>query len=126
MKFRLSDLGTLKLPTKFTVTIVSYHPRMAPALRRIALGLGAAAIASIGVPAQTRPPAVTARALRAAPAADWLSYGRDHAETLMFQHSFNICFAAIDNELQAAVMQMELVEKVRFQHSEKGPKFDEC
>ena len=45
------------------------------------LGLGAVAIVSIGLPAQTRPVAVTTQALRTAPAAEWLSYGRDQAET---------------------------------------------
>ena len=45
------------------------------------LGLGALAVVSAGVLAQSRPAAVTARSLRAAPAAEWLTYGRDYAET---------------------------------------------
>jgi len=36
---------------------------------------------SAGVLAQSRPAPVTDRSLRAAPAAEWLSYGRDYAET---------------------------------------------
>jgi quinohemoprotein ethanol dehydrogenase len=45
------------------------------------LAVGALAVVSVGLLAQARPPAVTATALRAAPPAEWLSYGRDQAET---------------------------------------------
>jgi quinohemoprotein ethanol dehydrogenase len=50
-------------------------------LRRALLGVGVLAVVSVGLLGQSPPPAVTAQALRAAPAAEWLSYGRDQAET---------------------------------------------
>ena len=52
-----------------------------PSLRRALVGLGFVAIVSAGLLAQSRPAAVSERSLRAAPAAEWLSYGRDYAET---------------------------------------------
>src|SRR5688500_15245272 len=54
---------------------------MPQTLRRAALGVGALAVVSAGLLAQTRPPTVTAQRLRTAPAAEWLTYGRDQAET---------------------------------------------
>jgi PQQ-dependent dehydrogenase (methanol/ethanol family) len=54
---------------------------MSHALRRVALGAGALAVLFVAVSGQTRPPAVNERSLRTAPAAEWLTYGRDQAET---------------------------------------------
>jgi quinohemoprotein ethanol dehydrogenase len=45
------------------------------------LGLGALAAVSAGLLAQSRPATVTQRTLRDAPAAEWVTYGRDYAET---------------------------------------------
>jgi PQQ-dependent dehydrogenase (methanol/ethanol family) len=45
------------------------------------IGAGFIAVISAALMAQPRSPAVTAKALRAAPAAEWLTYGRDQAET---------------------------------------------
>ena len=50
-------------------------------IRRTAIVLTVLAALSAGVLAQSRPAAVTDRSLRDAPAAEWLSYGRDYAET---------------------------------------------
>jgi quinohemoprotein ethanol dehydrogenase len=49
--------------------------------RTWAFGVGLLVAVSAGLLAQTRPPAVNERTLRAAPAAEWLTYGRDQAET---------------------------------------------
>jgi len=53
------------------------HTRM----HRTVILLTLLAALSAGLLAQSRPATVTDRSLRAAPAAEWLSYGRDYAET---------------------------------------------
>ena len=45
------------------------------------IGLGALAAVSAGLLAQSRPPSVTARSLQVPPPGEWLTYGRDQAET---------------------------------------------
>jgi PQQ-dependent dehydrogenase (methanol/ethanol family) len=54
---------------------------MRQSLLRAAHGLGALAVVTVGLFAQTRPPAVTARTLQTPPPGEWLGYGRDQAET---------------------------------------------
>src|SRR5436190_7269378 len=48
---------------------------------RAMIGLGALAAVSAGLLAQSRPPSVTARSLQGPPPGEWLTYGRDQAET---------------------------------------------
>ena len=54
---------------------------MQQTLRRAVLGLSVLAAVSAGLLAQSRSSAVTTRALQSPPAGEWLTYGRDQAET---------------------------------------------
>src|SRR6185436_16293974 len=61
--------------------VVSYHRVMRQSFLRAVIGLGALAVIVVGLSAQARPSTVTARTLKAPPRGEWLTYGRDQAET---------------------------------------------